>query len=69
MDWVGNLRSQNVNQNFECLNDIINKTMDEVAPRHTVRVSAKRRFVEPWMTSALEHSAKKSTVYIRKHYM
>ena len=66
VDWVGNLRSQDVNQNFECLNDIINTTMDEVAPRHTVRVSARCRFVEPWMTCSLECCANKKHNLYRK---
>ena len=66
VDWVGNLRSQDVNQNFDCLNDIINMTMDEIAPRHTVKVSPKRRFVEPWMTTSLEHSANKKHCLYKK---
>ena len=66
VDWVGSLRSQDVKQNFECLNDIINMTMDEVARRHTVKVSAKRRFVEQWMTTSLECSANKKHCLYKK---
>ena len=66
MDWVGNLTSQDVNQNFDHLNDVINSIMGEVAPKHTVKISPKRRFVEPWMSTSLERSAnKKHTLYKR----
>ena len=66
VDWVGTLRAQDVNQNFNCLNDTINMTMDEIAPRHTVKVSPKHRFVEPWMTTSLEHSANKKHCLYKK---
>ena len=40
--------------------------MDEIAPRHTVKVSPKHRFVEPWMTTSLEHSANKKHCLYKK---
>ena len=66
VDWVGTLRAQDVNQNFSCLNNIINMTIDEIAPRHTVKVSPKHRFVEPWMTTSLERSANKKHCLYKK---
>ena len=66
VDWVGNLRFHDVDQNFDCLNDIINMTMNEIAPRHTVKVSAKCRFVELWMTTSLECSANKKHCLYKK---
>ena len=40
--------------------------MDEIAPRHTVKVSPKHRFVEPWMTTSLEHSSNKKHCLYKK---
>ena len=66
VDWVGTLKAHEVNQNFNCLNDIIKMTMDEIAPRHIVKVSSKHRFVEPWMTTSLECSANKKQWLYKK---
>ena len=33
--------------------------MDEVAPVKLVRISGRRRFVEPWMTTGIEELSKK----------
>ena len=66
VDWVGTLKAHEVNQNFNCLNDIIRMTVDEIAPRHIVKVSSKRRFVEPWMTTSLECSANKKQLLYKK---
>ena len=40
--------------------------MDEVAPKRIVKISAKRRFVEPWMTTSLEQSANKKNLLYKK---
>ena len=47
IDWNGNLTSSDVNLNFNYLSDSIDRVMDEIAPRCIVKISAKRRFVEP----------------------
>ena len=58
--------SPNVNQNFDYLSDTINSVMDEVAPRHIVKISPKRRFVEPWMSTSFEQSANKKYMLYKK---
>ena len=65
-DWNGLLMSENMNTNFDILSDVISRAMDDVAPLHTVRISGKRRFVEPWMTVSLEQSAKKKQRLYKK---
>ena len=62
IDWNGNLTSSDVNLNFNFLSGTIDRVMDEVAPRHIVKIPAKRRFVEPWMTTSLEQSANKKNL-------
>ena len=47
IDWNGMLNSNDCNTNFDRFCDTIKKTMDEVAPLKIVRISARRRFVEP----------------------
>ena len=39
----------------------MNQVLDEIAPLKTVRISAKRRYVEPWMTKGLEKASKTKT--------
>ena len=67
-DWNGLLMSESVNTNFDILSDVISRAMDDVAPMHTVRISGKRRFVEPWMTVSLEQSAKKKQRLYKELY-
>ena len=66
IDWNGNLTSSDVNLNFNYLSNSIDRVMDEIAPRHIVKISAKRRFVEPWMTTSLEQSANKKNLLYKK---
>ena len=65
-DWNGLLMSESMNTNFDILSDVISRAMDDVAPLHMVRISGKRRFVEPWMTILLEQSAKKKQRLYKK---
>ena len=66
INWNGNLTSSDINLNFNYLSNSIDRVMDEIAPRHTVKISAKRRFVEPWMTTSLEQSANKKNLLYKK---
>ena len=59
MDWIDELNTNDVNLNFEWLTQIVKEKMDEVAPEKVVRISGKRRFMEPWMTSGIEESSRK----------
>ena len=66
IDWNGNLTSSDVNLNFNYLSNSIDRVMDEIASRCTVKISAKIRFVEPWMTTSLEQSANKKNLLYKK---
>ena len=39
-------------------NAIIENSIDTVAPEHTVHISAKNRYVEPWVTQGLIKASK-----------
>ena len=58
-DWYGLLNKTNVDENFNLLNDKISDTLDEVAPVRTIAISARRRFIEPWMSKSLKSSSRK----------
>ena len=59
VDWYGLLNKTDVDENFNLLNDKISNTLEEIAPARTIIVSARRRFVEPWMSKSLESSSRK----------
>ena len=59
-DWNGLLNSNDCNLNFDKFCEIIHETMEEVAPLRTFRISARRHFVEPWMTTGLETAIQKN---------
>ena len=58
VDWHGTLNSDLSSNNFDTLMRTINATMDQVAPVRTIRRSGKQRFVEPWITTGLDNSAR-----------
>ena len=57
--WTGELNNTDVNTNFNRFVQIIKEKLDEVAPVKLVRISGRRHFVEPWMTTGIEESSKK----------
>ena len=59
VDWNGILNSSDCNDNFNKFCDILMEIMDKIIPIVKVCVSAKRRYVEPWMTRGLELSSGK----------
>ena len=59
VDWIGKLNNTNVNTNFNRFVHLVNVKMDEVAPVKLVKISGRRHFVEPWMTTGIEESSKK----------
>ena len=61
MDWVGLLNSESCDENFNKYNVKINEVMDQTVPLKTVRISAKRRFKEPWMSKCIEISSRKNS--------
>ena len=58
VDWYGLLNKNDVDENFNLLNDQICDVMNEVAPLRTVRISARKRYTEPWMSKGLECSSR-----------
>ena len=58
VDWHGLLNKNDVDENFNLLNDKISDTMDKVAPVRTIRISA-QRYIVPWMSKSLESSSRK----------
>ena len=58
VDWHGTLNSDSSSNNFDMLMKTINATMDQEALVRIIRRSGKRRFVEPWITTGLDNSAR-----------
>ena len=58
VDWHGILNSDSSSNNFDMLMKTINATMDQEAPLRTIRCSGKQRFVEPWIMTGLDNSAR-----------
>ena len=50
IDWIGELTGTTSDEKFNQFSAIVERILDSVAPLKTVRISAKRQFVEPWMT-------------------
>ena len=66
VDWNGELNSDSFNDNFNRFHDIVQKSMDNVAPIKTIQVSGKRRFCEPWMTKGIKTSSRKKKKTIQR---
>ena len=47
VDWIGVLNGTTSNEKFNQFSDKVESVLDEVAPVKKVKVSAKKRFVEP----------------------
>ena len=58
IDWNGLLNSKNCNINFNTLCNEIGTAMDKMAPVKTIRISGRRRYTEPWLTTGLEKSSR-----------
>ena len=56
LDWTRHLDANNCSKNFDLFLSKVNEIMDTISPIKTVKISAKRKYVEPWMTQALEIS-------------
>ena len=64
VDWIGVLTGMTSDEKFNQFNDWIKHVLDKITPVKHVRISAKRRFVEPWITRGLEvASCKKLNLY------
>ena len=58
VDWNGTLNSDNCDTNFNTCCNILENKLDEVEPVKTIRISGKRRFQEPWLTTGLETTSR-----------
>ena len=59
VDWTGLLNSMDCNENFNHFHNKTQEIMDSIAPLKLFRISAKQRYVEPWMTKGLEKAGRK----------
>ena len=50
VDWMTLLCAKTCSENFDIFCKKVKDTLDLVAPIKEVRISSKRRYVEPWMT-------------------
>ena len=57
-DWVG-LLNGTTNANFDKFSQIISDELEKVAPKCVINTSAKRKYIEPWMTKGLEKASNK----------
>ena len=57
IDWNGLLNQNDCNTNFDVFCMSINTLMDTIAPKKKKRISGRRRFIEPWLTTGLEGSS------------
>ena len=65
VDWVRLLNSESCDENFNKCNAKINEVMDQIAPLKTVRISAKGRYKEPWMSKCIEISSRKNSEFYK----
>ena len=59
VDWSSTLCESNSNRTFDKFLLCVNNIMDEVSPLQKIKISAKWRYVEPWMTRSLKKSSRK----------
>ena len=64
MEW--NPKFQCVNINFNTMCTVLEETMDLEAPLQTVRISGKRQFQEPWLTTGIETASRKNRALYKK---
>ena len=58
IDWMGKLNSGDCNVYFNKFCKVVSDTMDKIAPHKLIHISAKRRFIEPWMIKGLEKASR-----------
>ena len=58
VDWNGVLNSNDCNENFNIFSEILEAKIEETAPLRTIRISGKRCFQEPWLTTGIETSGR-----------
>ena len=66
VDWIGILNGTMCDEKFNQFSEKLDQILDKIAPVKEVRISAKRRFIEPWMTHGLEQSSHKKMRLYKK---
>ena len=66
VDWIGLLTGTTSNQKFNQFSDKIDSVLDQVAPIKKVKISPKKRFIEPWMTRSLALALEKKLKLYKK---
>ena len=66
VDWIGILNGTMYDEKFNQFSEKIDQILDKIARVKEVRISAKRRFIEPWMTRGLEQSSRKKIRLYKK---
>ena len=56
IDWTKLLNVRNCSDNFNLFSSKLNEIIDSVSPLIKVKISAKRKYLEPWMTRGLKIS-------------
>ena len=69
VDWNGVLNSKDCNNNFNKFCDILHEAMDKIAPLQCIKISGKRHYTEPWMTTGIETSTHKNLKLYKKILM
>ena len=67
MDWINKLTGNVCNENYNIFTKVLKQIMDEISPIELIRISGKRRYIEPWMSRGLEISAKRKESLYKKH--
>ena len=57
-DWIGVLIGTMSDEKFNQFNFKLEEVLNEIAPIKTVWISAKRCFVEPWMTRGIDQASR-----------
>ena len=60
------MNADNCSDNFDLFLSKLNEIMDSVSPVTKVRISAKRKYIEPWMTRGLEISGQQKLCLYRE---
>ena len=66
VDWIGLLTGTTSNQKFNQFSDKVESVLDQVAPVKKVKISAKKGFIEPWMTRSLALASEKKLKLYKK---
>ena len=66
-DWIGLLTGTTCDDKFNQFSSIVNTTLDEIEPPRTIKISAKRRYIEPWMTRRLEEASRTKLKLYKKY--